>query len=524
MDRNVQAGTSYTYSVRARNSAGSSDGSTSVQVEVPAPPCTLVAPSGLRLTVRSSTSIELRWTDECSCEAGYRVEQSVQGSTYSAVATLGASAEAYTSDGLEPDTVYSYRVRSFDVVGQSAWSEVRSGKTLPACEEPRAPSDLRAVRNALTALSLSWVDNSDNESGFKVERGTDSETYKVVATLPANSRGYTDTGLAPGTYWYRIFAFEAGCLSAYAGAVQVLIDNPAKTQVLRLGHTPWFIPPWVGGDKEFDGHGPAAALSAELFTINRNELWIRVGMIAMETIEDYSTASGARYFRLWADRNVGQISGVESGACAYGGYTDEDDDADWLLASPCESEAGKKPGLVEFFQVVGDTAGDEAGSETGVKVHLNPIMVRTKTWPEGQFVDVLPSSTPKFVPPWTDGDADFNGNGPRVDLSAELSVRNGNEIWVDVYMKARETRNDWTTAEGKRSFRVHVHSRNIAEIFSTKTSSASYLDEDHSPDRIVPQGGGPVESFFCDGDTSGDEAGSETGVIVNFEAVRIRES
>lgn len=53
-----------------------------------------------------------------------------------------------------------------------------------------------------------WEDRSDNEWEFQLERKTGVEgTWTPIATLPANSQGYADTGLAAATtYTYRLRA------------------------------------------------------------------------------------------------------------------------------------------------------------------------------------------------------------------------------------------------------------------------------------------------------------------------------
>src|SRR6187200_3320524 len=59
---------------------------------------------------------------------------------------------------------------------------------------------------------------------------------------------------------------------------------------------------------------------------------------------------------------------------------------------------------------------------------------------EVKTVDINP--TPFFIPPRVGGDREFNGHGPRVEVSATLAVRNANELWASVYMHAKETTHD----------------------------------------------------------------------------------
>jgi hypothetical protein len=71
---------------------------------------------------------------------------------------------------------------------------------------------LSLSREALAAqLQLSWVDNSANEDGFKIDRmsGT-SGAFVTIATVGANVTSYTDPSLSDGiNYCYRVKAFNS---------------------------------------------------------------------------------------------------------------------------------------------------------------------------------------------------------------------------------------------------------------------------------------------------------------------------
>jgi len=73
-------------------------------------------------------------------------------------------------------------------------------------------------------ISLSWLDNSTSEDGFKVERCTSpgSTKFTEIATVGANVTAYTNTGLKANTsYTYRVRAYCGGMYSAYSNAVTV---------------------------------------------------------------------------------------------------------------------------------------------------------------------------------------------------------------------------------------------------------------------------------------------------------------
>ncbi len=66
-------------------------------------------------------------------------------------------------------------------------------------------------------LIVSWDDNSTSETGFKVERSLDGANFTAIATVPADTTSFTDTGVVAATsYWYRVCAYNATTTSAYS--------------------------------------------------------------------------------------------------------------------------------------------------------------------------------------------------------------------------------------------------------------------------------------------------------------------
>ena len=94
-----------------------------------------------------------------------------------------------------------------------------------ACQSrPAAPSALTAVSGqGKGSAILNWVDNSDNEDNFLVERSTTvSGGYIQIAIVGANARTFTDnTVFRKTTYFYRVRAANAGGRSSYSNVASV---------------------------------------------------------------------------------------------------------------------------------------------------------------------------------------------------------------------------------------------------------------------------------------------------------------
>ncbi|MBX3472999.1 MAG: right-handed parallel beta-helix repeat-containing protein [Planctomycetes bacterium] len=74
---------------------------------------------------------------------------------------------------------------------------------------PASPTGLVAVLNG-SAADLSWADNSNNETGFRIERRVGAGAFATLTTTAADVTTFSDTTLAPGNnYTYRVIAFNA---------------------------------------------------------------------------------------------------------------------------------------------------------------------------------------------------------------------------------------------------------------------------------------------------------------------------
>jgi hypothetical protein len=87
-----------------------------------------------------------------------------------------------------------------------------SGIFPSAAGAPSAPSNAAAAPASSTGMTVTWTDNSNNESGFIVKRGTTAAGPFTATgtTIGANVTTYADTGLSPNTaYYYQVFAQNA---------------------------------------------------------------------------------------------------------------------------------------------------------------------------------------------------------------------------------------------------------------------------------------------------------------------------
>jgi predicted phage tail protein len=131
VDDGLEPGKTYLYRVRAFNAAGNSAYSNTASRAVAPAAVVPVAPQELRAAAAGPTVIELRWGN-VSGESGYRLERRLDGTdAYTQIGTTAADVLTFRDATAEPGKTYVYRVRAFNAVGNSPYSN-RASATTPA--------------------------------------------------------------------------------------------------------------------------------------------------------------------------------------------------------------------------------------------------------------------------------------------------------------------------------------------------------------------------------------------------------
>lgn len=114
------------------------------------------------------------------------------------------------SENISPGE-YSMHARAFDNDGAYVDSAIVTITVAPPPPPPppASPSLLAATATSTSTIALSWSDNSSDEDGFTLQRRTgEGNTWIEIASLPADSIAFNDTGLLPdGLMHYRVSAF-----------------------------------------------------------------------------------------------------------------------------------------------------------------------------------------------------------------------------------------------------------------------------------------------------------------------------
>ena len=202
-DATAVRGTTYSYTVKALNSAGSSPASnaaSAVTFTVPDAPVLTVAASGKDAALSWSVA-----DNGGSPITGYQV---LRGTAAGAeVALTTTTATSLLDTGLAAGSTYYYQVVATNAAGSSAPStEVSfSNATLP-------DAPVVTATGGVNKISLSWpapYDGGAPISGYVLSRGTSSGVQAEFARLGA-ATSYVDTAVTPGTtYYYRLQAINS---------------------------------------------------------------------------------------------------------------------------------------------------------------------------------------------------------------------------------------------------------------------------------------------------------------------------
>ncbi len=206
-DTGLSYSTEYCYRVIAWNAIGYSAHYSNEDCELTAGPPDPQSPSNLEAQPVGGKVI-LTWDANTETDPAvlYYIVSRAEGSggPYSpvAVAFMGTN---ITDSQVVNDVEYCYKLKAVDTFGHQSSDSDPVCATPHQVDLPASPSNLSATAVSHSQIDLSWLDNSDNETGFRIERTSDGYS----TTVGANVTGYSDTGLAGSTtYTYKVYAYN----------------------------------------------------------------------------------------------------------------------------------------------------------------------------------------------------------------------------------------------------------------------------------------------------------------------------
>ncbi len=192
-------------------------------------------------------------------------------------------------------------------IGAAPIVDIGAYEYQPPSAPTAAPSNLSASPISRVAISVSWIDHSTDEQGFKIERQLGAGEWIELARLPAGTTVYTDIPLPCGTtYGYRVRAYNPGGDTTPSDIAQVA-TKPCIPQII-------YVDQRASGAN--DGSSWANAYTdlqsaLTITTIRDDQVWVAAGAYTPSSTDDRSAT-----FRL--------IAGVAIYGGFGGGETDRD--------------------------------------------------------------------------------------------------------------------------------------------------------------------------------------------------------
>lgn len=262
INKGLTTGTTYTYRVSTINSIGISNPSN----EASATPSATYVPTGVTATAISTTQIELSWVPPSNTYgqsiAGYKIDQKLSSNVFDTIVDNTGKTTTYVIKNLETDKTYTFVIIALFTGGgeTNPSTEVSATPTSTSAPPPNSnssatpppttqtsalpdpPTNVSTTKASQSSIQILWTPPSNNGkpaiTGYKIEFKKDSGNWAVLTANTGVSTSYVHTGLAAGTYTYRLSSINyAGTGSPSAETSITLENNPPPPVIESAGGT-----------------------------------------------------------------------------------------------------------------------------------------------------------------------------------------------------------------------------------------------------------------------------------------------
>ncbi len=184
-----------------------------------------------------------------------------------------------------------------------------------------APTALVGFYPNASSITLNWADNSNNETGFEIEKSTDGIAFTSLATVTANINSYTATGITQSTTtYYRVRALNPSGNSGYTNVFSTSSITPPSVVVNKI----------FNATSVFEGYSDAI----ELLVIE-DHLDMRGLIVKDISLPDANKDAGGRYqfnnLDFWKDIRSGTTIVLGRPSSASATYIQDTDPSDFKL-------------------------------------------------------------------------------------------------------------------------------------------------------------------------------------------------
>ncbi len=172
----------------------------------------------------------LSWIHDCNYEEGYIIERmdirskerepeesrkvnsvSKDYRDFIEIANLPANTTSYLDDTLIPDNNYEYRLKVYSNFNESNYITHSFNNLF------QEPTNLTIIQHSATSLFITWVDNCEGETGFKIDKKIGNNDWQIeYVILEENINQFLDPDIQLyNTNYYRVYAYSNSIISSY---------------------------------------------------------------------------------------------------------------------------------------------------------------------------------------------------------------------------------------------------------------------------------------------------------------------
>ncbi len=394
------------------------------------------APTNLVASAVGGSQVNLSWSENATNETSYLIERSTNNISFTQIATAPTNASTYNDTTVAGSTQYYYRIRATNGAN-SAYSNTATVTTPTVPQAPIAPSGLLASASSSSQITLTWTDNSTNETGFKIERSPNgASAWTLMGTVATNVSTYTDTNnvLPSTTYFYRVRAtnFAGDSLNSNTASATTPSASPAGSQTyIPTGSTWKFLDngtnqgtawraatftdsAWKSGPAQL-GYGDADEATVVSYGSNANTKFVTTYFRKTFAVTDPTQVTALALRLLRDDGAVVYLNGAEiyrsnmpTGAIAYTTLASSSvEDNTYFSASvdPALLVAGNNTIAVEIHQ--SDRTSSDLSFDLELKATLSSDTSTAPAAPSGLLASASSSSQINLT--WTDNATNETG-------------------------------------------------------------------------------------------------------------------
>ncbi len=214
------------------------------QLQAPTAPSNLTA-------VADTFAILLNWDDNSAYELGFKIERkngdSLSTDPFVEIDSVGTDVTSYNDLGRTPNTTYTYRVRAYNQIGYSPYSNEVTATTIIPVELSSFTANVNDQEVVVT-----WTTATElNNRGFELERKLDGKWEKLTFIEGKGTRteetGYSYTDKFSytsyqGTAQYRLKQIDYDGTISYSNVISVELDFTPKEYALYQNYPNPFNP------------------------------------------------------------------------------------------------------------------------------------------------------------------------------------------------------------------------------------------------------------------------------------------